>query len=152
MELNFLGTVSITRQVLPHMMQQRAGSIVTISSIVGLAGAPLGTGYSATKHALQVKGDRCLCCGFPLSSGKVATHLDSYHDLCCPQGFFNSLRPELTDFPNIHISTVCPGPVISKIVQNAFTEDVNKVIYILFVKLLIMKFFFYNDSTLGLFL
>lgn len=94
MDLNFLGTVSITRQVLPHMMQQRAGRIVTVSSIVGLAGAPLGTGYSATKHALQ--------------------------------GFFNSLRPELTDFPNIHISTVCPGPVISKIVQNAFTEDVNK--------------------------
>lgn len=64
MELNFLGTVSITKQVLPHMTQQRAGSIVTVSSIVGLAGAPLGTGYSATKHALQVKGNQCLCCGF----------------------------------------------------------------------------------------
>lgn len=56
MELNFLGTVSITKQVLPHMTQQRAGSIVTVSSVVGLTGAPLGTGYSATKHALQVKG------------------------------------------------------------------------------------------------
>lgn len=65
MDLNFLGTVSITRQVLRHMMQQRAGRIVTVSSIVGLAGAPLGTGYSATKHALQVKGIQCLCCGFP---------------------------------------------------------------------------------------
>ncbi|CAG10550.1 unnamed protein product [Tetraodon nigroviridis] len=95
MELNFLGTVSITKQVLAHMTQrQRAGTIVTVSSIVGLAGAPLGTGYAATKHALQ--------------------------------GFFNSLRPELTDYPNIHISTVCPGPVISNIVQNVFTEEVNK--------------------------
>lgn len=55
MELNFLGTVSITKQVLAHMTQrQRAGTIVTVSSIVGLAGAPLGTGYAATKHALQV--------------------------------------------------------------------------------------------------
>lgn len=94
MELNFLGTVSITKQVLPYMTQQGTGSIVTVSSVVGLAGAPLATGYSASKHALQ--------------------------------GFFNSLRTELTDFPNILISTVCPGPVQSQIVQNAFTEEVNK--------------------------
>lgn len=94
MELNFLGTVSITKQVLPHMTQQGTGSIVTVSSVVGIAGAPLGTGYSATKHALQ--------------------------------GFFNSLRTELTDFPNILISTVCPGPVQSQIVHNAFTEELNK--------------------------
>lgn len=56
MELNFLGTVSITKQVLPHMTQRGSGSIVTVSSVVGLAGAPLATGYSASKHALQVKG------------------------------------------------------------------------------------------------
>ena len=58
MELNFLGTVSITKQVLPYMTQQGTGSIVTVSSVVGLAGAPLATGYSASKHALQVSGIR----------------------------------------------------------------------------------------------
>ncbi|XP_069570990.1 dehydrogenase/reductase SDR family member 7 [Brachyistius frenatus] len=94
MELNFLGTVSITKQVLPHMTQRGTGAIVTVSSIVGLAGAPLATGYSASKHALQ--------------------------------GFFNSLRTELTDYPKILISTVCPGPVQSQIVNNAFTEELNK--------------------------
>lgn len=56
MELNFLGTVSITKQVLPYMTQRGTGNIVTVSSVVGLAGVPLGTGYSASKHALQVKG------------------------------------------------------------------------------------------------
>ncbi|XP_059209490.1 dehydrogenase/reductase SDR family member 7 isoform X2 [Centropristis striata] len=95
MELNYLGTVSVTKQVLPHMTQRGSGSIVTVSSIVGLAGAPLSTGYSASKHALQ--------------------------------GFFNSLRTELTDYPNILISTVCPGPVQSNIVHNAFTEELNKL-------------------------
>lgn len=55
MELNFLGTVSVTRQVLPYMTKRGTGSIVTVSSVVGLAGAPLATGYSASKHALQVK-------------------------------------------------------------------------------------------------
>lgn len=43
------------------------------------------------------------------------------------QGFFNSLRTELTDFPKILISTACPGPVQSQIVNNAFTEELNKV-------------------------
>lgn len=43
------------------------------------------------------------------------------------QGFFNSLRTELTDYPNITISTICPGPVISSIVQNALTEELGKV-------------------------
>lgn len=56
MDLNFLGTVSVTKRVLPYMMQQGRGSIVTVSSIVGLAGAPLQTGYTASKHALQVRG------------------------------------------------------------------------------------------------
>ncbi|XP_024286005.1 dehydrogenase/reductase SDR family member 7 [Oncorhynchus tshawytscha] len=96
MELNFLGTVSLTKQVLPHMTQRGSGSVVTVSSVVGLAGAPLATGYSASKHALQ--------------------------------GFFNSLRTELTEYPRILISTVCPGPVQSQIVQNAFTEEVGKAI------------------------
>ncbi|XP_051941939.1 dehydrogenase/reductase SDR family member 7 [Hippocampus zosterae] len=94
MELNFLGTVSLTKQVLPHMTQRGTGGIVTVSSVLGLAGAPLATGYAASKHALQ--------------------------------GFFNSLRTELYDYPNILISTVCPGPVQSFITQNAFTEDLHK--------------------------
>lgn len=65
MELNYLGTVSITKQVLPHMTQRRAGSIVTVSSGVGLIGVPLGTGYAATKHALQVKANAsCVLWGF----------------------------------------------------------------------------------------
>ncbi|KAM8834425.1 dehydrogenase/reductase SDR family member 7 [Synchiropus picturatus] len=53
MELNFLGTLSLTKQVLPHMTQRGKGSLVTVSSVVGLMGVPLSSGYSASKHALQ---------------------------------------------------------------------------------------------------
>lgn len=56
MELNFLGTISITQHVLWHMIQHGDGIIATVSSVVGLVGAPLSTGYSASKHALQVRG------------------------------------------------------------------------------------------------
>lgn len=94
-ELNYLGTISITKHVLQHMIERKQGKIVNISSVVGLIGAPLSSGYSASKHALQ--------------------------------GFFNSLRTELTAYPDIIISNICPGPVQSKIVENALTEECEKV-------------------------
>ncbi|KAK1791299.1 hypothetical protein P4O66_013317, partial [Electrophorus voltai] len=94
MDLNYLGTVSVTKQVLPHMTHHGSGIIATVSSISGLAAAPLSTGYCASKHALQ--------------------------------GFFNTLRSELTDYPDISVIMICPGPVVSQIVQNAFTEQPDK--------------------------
>lgn len=55
MELNYLGTVSVTKQVLPHMMRRGSGIIATVSSVAGFVGVPLATGYSASKHAVQVR-------------------------------------------------------------------------------------------------
>lgn len=52
-------------------------------------------------------------------------HIDSIYSLF--QGFFNSLRPELANYPGIVISMVCPGLVHSNIVKNAFAEEMNKV-------------------------
>ncbi|XP_033616523.1 dehydrogenase/reductase SDR family member 7-like, partial [Fukomys damarensis] len=43
-------------------------------------------------------------------------------------GFFNSLRTELAEYPGIVVSTVCPGPVHSRVVENAMAEDVTKVV------------------------
>uniref|UniRef100_A0A803XKC9 Dehydrogenase/reductase 7 n=1 Tax=Meleagris gallopavo TaxID=9103 RepID=A0A803XKC9_MELGA len=96
MELNYLGTISLTKHVLNHMIERRRGKIVTVSSVMGIMGAPLASGYCASKHALQ--------------------------------GFFNSLRTELTDYPEISIINICPGPVQSKIIQNVFTEKLDKSI------------------------
>ncbi|XP_060685313.1 dehydrogenase/reductase SDR family member 7 isoform X4 [Hemiscyllium ocellatum] len=96
MHLNFLGTISLTKCVLPYMIKQEKGQIITVSSLAGLVAAPVSTGYASSKHALQ--------------------------------GFFNSLRPELANYPGIIISTVCPGLVHSNIVKNAFTEEINKPI------------------------
>ncbi|XP_055496304.1 dehydrogenase/reductase SDR family member 7 isoform X4 [Leucoraja erinacea] len=44
------------------------------------------------------------------------------------KGFFNSLRPELANYPGIVISMVCPGLVHSNIVKNAFAEEMNKTV------------------------
>ncbi|MCC7301995.1 MAG: SDR family oxidoreductase [Bacteroidia bacterium] len=53
MEVNYFGTVSLTRAVLPHMIQNKSGQIVVISSIAGKFGFFLRSSYSASKHALH---------------------------------------------------------------------------------------------------
>lgn len=53
METNFFGTVSLTKALLPSMIERRSGHIVVISSLVGKFGTPLRSSYSASKHALH---------------------------------------------------------------------------------------------------
>jgi 3-oxoacyl-[acyl-carrier protein] reductase len=52
-DLNLRATLNITRAVSRHMLARRSGSIVNISSIVGLSGYRGLTVYSATKAALD---------------------------------------------------------------------------------------------------
>ncbi|CAH6840945.1 dehydrogenase/reductase SDR family member 7 [Phodopus roborovskii] len=51
--LNYLGTVSLTKCVLPHMVERKQGKIVTVNSIAGIASVALSSGYCASKHALR---------------------------------------------------------------------------------------------------
>lgn len=53
MEVNFFGTVALTKAVLPIMLKQGIGQIAVVTSIVGKFGFPLRSAYSASKHALQ---------------------------------------------------------------------------------------------------
>ncbi|MDF1559801.1 MAG: SDR family oxidoreductase [Bacteroidales bacterium] len=53
METNFIGTVRITREVLPVMRNQGGGTIINFSSIGGLMGLPFQSYYSAAKFALE---------------------------------------------------------------------------------------------------
>jgi short-subunit dehydrogenase len=53
MDTNFMGTVTLTREVLPHMRRQGGGTIITLSSIGGLMGLPFQAFYSAGKFAIE---------------------------------------------------------------------------------------------------
>ncbi|XP_064623119.1 dehydrogenase/reductase SDR family member 7-like [Lineus longissimus] len=53
LELNVLSVISLTKAVLPHMLERKQGQIVVTSSIAGKIGVPFSATYSATKHALQ---------------------------------------------------------------------------------------------------
>ncbi len=52
-DLNFFGTVALTKTVLPSMLARKSGHIVPISSVVGYVGTPLRSTYAASKHALR---------------------------------------------------------------------------------------------------
>jgi dehydrogenase/reductase SDR family protein 7B len=53
MNINFWGTVTLSKAVLPVMIKQGGGHIVCISSLVGKFGTKFRTTYSASKHALH---------------------------------------------------------------------------------------------------
>ena len=53
MEVNFFGTVALTKSVLPFMLKQKDGKIIVISSISGKFGFYFRSAYSASKHALH---------------------------------------------------------------------------------------------------
>lgn len=53
MEVNFFGPEAMARAVLPSMLGQKSGHIAVISSVAGKFGAPMRSGYSATKFALH---------------------------------------------------------------------------------------------------
>jgi dehydrogenase/reductase SDR family protein 7B len=52
-EVNFFGTIALTKMLLPLFIAQKDGMIVTITSAVGKFGSPWRSGYSASKHALH---------------------------------------------------------------------------------------------------
>ncbi len=53
MDINYLGTVALTKALLPHFIEQKKGHFVVTTSIVGKIGTPLRSTYAATKHALH---------------------------------------------------------------------------------------------------
>ena len=52
-EINYFGTIALTKAVLPYMIRQKSGHILATSSISGRFGFPLRSAYSASKQALH---------------------------------------------------------------------------------------------------
>jgi dehydrogenase/reductase SDR family protein 7B len=53
MEVDYFGTVALTKAVLPSMRARRAGHVVVVSSVMGYIGTPGRSTYAAAKHALH---------------------------------------------------------------------------------------------------
>jgi dehydrogenase/reductase SDR family member 7B len=53
MEIDYFSGVILTKKVLPAMLKNGYGHIIAISSITGIFGFPLRSGYAAAKHAMH---------------------------------------------------------------------------------------------------
>lgn len=53
MEVNFFGTIQLTKAVLPQMRDRQQGHIAVVSSIAGKLALPRSSTYAASKHAVQ---------------------------------------------------------------------------------------------------
>lgn len=53
MDINFWGTVILSKAVLPQMIKRDTGSVVCVSSLVGKFGTRFRSAYAASKHALH---------------------------------------------------------------------------------------------------
>jgi short-subunit dehydrogenase len=51
--VNLIGTMLVTRAVLPHMLERRTGHIINMASVAGLIASPLITTYSASKYGVR---------------------------------------------------------------------------------------------------
>lgn len=53
MEINYFGSVGLTKAVLPHMTDRKKGHILVTSSVAGKIGTKFRSGYAGSKHAVQ---------------------------------------------------------------------------------------------------
>ncbi len=52
-DTNFLGTISLSKSLLPYFIQNKKGHYVVVTSVTGKYGSPFRSTYAATKHALH---------------------------------------------------------------------------------------------------
>ncbi len=53
MDVNYFGTVELTKALLPAMLKNGGGSFAVVTSLVGLFGYGVRSAYAASKHALH---------------------------------------------------------------------------------------------------
>lgn len=101
MEVDYFGTIALTKLVAAKMVNQSNGLIVSIASVAGKVGSQYRSGYSAAKHALIGFMD---CLRAEITSygvrvlvvcpGWIKTNI-SYNSLTADMSSFGKLDPEI---------------------------------------------------------
>lgn len=53
MEVDYLGTVALSKALLPHFVKKQSGHFVVVTSLMGKFSSPYRSGYCGAKHALH---------------------------------------------------------------------------------------------------
>lgn len=51
--INYLGTINLSKELLPYFIDQKQGHFVTVTSLMGKFSSPYRSGYCGAKHALH---------------------------------------------------------------------------------------------------
>ncbi len=54
MEVDYLGTVALSKALLPHFIKNQSGHFVTVTSLMGKFSSPYRSAYCGAKHAYMV--------------------------------------------------------------------------------------------------
>lgn len=121
-DVNVIGTLLVTKNVLPHMRKERNGVIINISSMGGKITFPMGTLYHGSKFAVEGMSEALY---FELDSIGIKVKL-------VEPGMINTNFAETTaSLLNIDESQVEYKPFIDKIMvgmQNAGSQHANPLI------------------------
>ncbi len=52
-DVNYFGTIALTKALLPHFLSRKSGQFVVVTSLMGKFGSPYRSSYCAAKHALH---------------------------------------------------------------------------------------------------
>lgn len=52
-DVNYLGTVALTKALLPYFVERQQGHFAVVTSVMGKYGSPFRSGYAGAKHALH---------------------------------------------------------------------------------------------------
>ena len=53
MDVNYLGTIALTKALLPYFIDRQKGHFAVVTSVMGKYGSPFRSGYAGAKHALH---------------------------------------------------------------------------------------------------
>ena len=119
-DTNLVGTFNMTRNVIPQMVKQKSGRIISISSVVGVAGNAGQTNYSASKAGII---------GFTKSLAKEVASRNILVNAVAPGFIATDMTNVLSDEVKANINNQIPlkkmgtAEDIAKVVKFLASED-----------------------------
>lgn len=158
-DVNVFGLMRITQLVLPIMREQKSGTIVNVSSIVGRISVPMTGWYCATKHAVEALSDALRLEVEPfgikviiIEPGPIKTefkeiainHALSSLEQTQTSNAYDKQVKSWTDYMNHAYKAVHEPDIIAKLILKAISTDKPKLRYAApfraYVLLLLKKF------------
>ena len=123
-DINLVGTFNVTRNVIPYMIKQKSGRIISISSVVGVAGNAGQTNYSASKAGII---------GFTKSLAKEVASRNILVNAVAPGFIATDMTSVLADSVKENINNQIPlrkmgtAEDVAKVVKFLASEDSSYV-------------------------